>query len=86
MNPDLLGKCGFYCEGCPSYLKSHCSGCLYEHDSGDCFTRDCVIMKGIRLCGECPEFPCDAILTLPRSTVMDKAWLEWKSTNVRIDQ
>lgn len=49
MDDRLIGKCGFYCGACPTFL-----------------------------CGECADFPCDTILTRPRVTVLDPAWLEWK--------
>lgn len=75
---ELLGKCGFYCGGCPTYRKGGCRGCMAEHQKGDCFTRDCVLEKGIGVCGACGDFPCDVILTRPRVTVLDKDWLRWK--------
>lgn len=78
MNADLLGKCGFYCGSCPSYLSSSCSDCMEAHRAGDCFTRDCVLEKKLRFCGQCPDFPCDTILIQPRCTVLDKDWLIWK--------
>lgn len=78
MEETLLGKCGFYCGCCPTYFKGGCSGCLKEHEAGDCFTRDCVLKKGIPCCGACEEFPCDTILTQPHCTVLDKDWLRWK--------
>ena len=42
MDEKLLGKCGFYCGACPTYIKGGCRGCEDEHTTGDCFTRDCV--------------------------------------------
>jgi len=78
MNETLLGKCGFYCGSCPTYRKGNCRGCVDEHTAGDCFTRDCVLAKGITACGECADFPCETIMTQPRCTVLDKDWLRWK--------
>lgn len=75
----LLGKCGFYCGSCPTYLASKCRGCMAHHEKGDCFTRDCVMKKQLRFCGECSNFPCDSILTQQRCTVLDKDWLKWKA-------
>lgn len=43
----------------------------------DCFSRDCVKEKKLNFCGECQNFPCDTIMTEPRSTVLDKDWLAW---------
>ena len=45
MEEKLLGKCGFYCGACPTYIKGGCRGCEDEHTTGDCFTRDCVKEK-----------------------------------------
>ena len=78
MNGQLVGKCGFYCGSCPTFLGGGCEGCMKAHVKGDCFTRDCVLGKGLPFCGACPEFPCDTILTKERCTVLDKDWLRWK--------
>ena len=78
MSLALIGKCGFYCGSCPSYRSSECRGCMDAHVEGDCHTRDCVLSRHICFCGEYPQFPCDTILTKPRSTVLDKDWLQWK--------
>lgn len=51
---------------------------------GDCYTRDCVLGRGIPFCGACAEFPCETILTKERCTVLDKDWLRWKKTEARI--
>lgn len=79
MDEKLLGKCGFYCGACPTFLAEKCKGCLLEHDEGDCFSRDCVLEKAIRFCGECKDFPCKTIMTKEKCTVPDKSWLFWKS-------
>ena len=55
LKPELLGKCGFYCGTCPTYINGNCNGCIEEHMEGDCFTRDCVIEKGIDACGLCAK-------------------------------
>ncbi|MBQ7918531.1 MAG: DUF3795 domain-containing protein [Lachnospiraceae bacterium] len=78
MDAKLLGKCGFYCGACPTYVKGNCKGCMDEHVEGDCISRDCVIKNKIEFCGRCDKFPCDEILTKPHSTVLDKEWLLWK--------
>ena len=38
MQVNLLGKCGFYCGCCPTYIKGGCKGCVDEHSEGDCAT------------------------------------------------
>lgn len=78
MNMDLIGKCGFYCGSCPTFISGECRGCLEEHEDGDCFTRDCTIRHSLDFCGKCSYFPCETILTAERCTVLDKAWLQWK--------
>ena len=78
MDERLLGKCGFYCGCCPTYRNGGCTGCMEEHTTGDCHTRDCVLSQGIDCCGACDSFPCDTILTKPHTTVLDKDWLWWK--------
>ena len=59
MDEKLLGKCGFCCGSCPTYIKGGCKGCMEEHTTGDCYTRDCVLKQGISCCGACEQFPCD---------------------------
>lgn len=81
MDAQLLGKCGFYCGSCPTYLQDGCLGCMKEHQKGDCFSRDCVLEKGLSFCGECRKFPCDTILNEPHTTVLDKEWLQWKKAS-----
>ncbi|MBQ3558116.1 MAG: DUF3795 domain-containing protein [Agathobacter sp.] len=78
LKPELLAKCGFYCGTCPTYINGNCNGCIEEHMEGDCFTRDCVIEKGLDACGQCEKFPCDTIITKPHTTVLDSEWLKWK--------
>lgn len=62
----------------PDFLEGDCQGCMEAHRAGDCYSRDCVIRKGLSFCGECLEFPCPVILTRPHCTVLDKDWLNWK--------
>ena len=45
MDAKLLGKCGFYCGACPTYIAGNCKGCTQEHTKGDCFSHDCVTEK-----------------------------------------
>ena len=78
VDEDAVGKCGFYCPSCPSFTAGNCAGCMNGNKDGDCYTRDCVLCKGISFCGQCKDFPCDVILTKPRSSVLDRDWLEWK--------
>lgn len=34
MDGKLLGKCGFYCGCCPTYIKGGCKGCTEEREMG----------------------------------------------------
>ena len=81
MKEELIGKCGFCCEACPTYILENCKGCLLEHKTGDCYTRDCVLSKNIKFCGHCSKFPCDEIVEKPHATVLDKEWLKWKKNS-----
>ncbi|NLD26588.1 MAG: DUF3795 domain-containing protein [Acholeplasmataceae bacterium] len=71
MVKDLIGKYGFYCGVCPTYINGNCKGCMLDHSEGDCYTRDCVLKQKIEYCDQCKKFPCKA-------TVLDKTWLELK--------
>lgn len=86
MEEKRLGKCGFYCGCCPTYINGNCKGCMDEHKTGDCYTRDCVLKQGIACCGACKQFPCDTIIHKPHTTVLDKDWLRWKKRAIRIDR
>ncbi len=80
LNDDnLIGKCGFYCGSCPTYIKGVCLGCRKAHSRNDCFTFDCVDDKKLTYCGQCDKFPCNDIMTKEKATVLDKRWLLWKS-------
>ena len=83
MNMERIGKCGFYCGSCPTYIAGNCNGCIDEHKTGDCYTRDCTIQRGLDFCGKCPEFPCATIMKKERCTILDKAWLHWKQIEKR---
>lgn len=78
IDESIMGKCGFYCGACPTFIKENCKGCSREHKHGDCYTNDCVTSKKISFCGECDDFPCETILTKEHCTVLDKDWLYWK--------
>lgn len=80
MDKSLLGKCGFCCGVCPTYVNGSCAGCVDAHQAGDCFTRDCVLRKGIEACTLCADFPCATIIEGERCTVLDKDWLRWKAS------
>ncbi len=56
-----IGVCGIACEKCPKMVRGQCPnqdrGCL-PRENPFCKICSCAFQKGIRLCFECPEFPC----------------------------
>ena len=77
---NLIGKCGFYCGSCPTYVEEKCTGCRTAQNKGDCYTFDCVDNKNIDYCGLCKDFPCNEIMTREKATVLDLRWLQWKKS------
>jgi len=57
-----IGVCGIACEKCPLIAKGKCpngeSGCIPKENKF-CQIATCAYNKGINLCFECPEFPCE---------------------------
>ncbi len=80
MDESLLGKCGFYCGQCQSFLTGQCIGCLNENQEGMCYTRDCTMKKGLLSCGFCKDFPCEHIQKEPKATLLSPLWLKWKAS------
>ena len=80
MDKELLGKCGYYCGQCPSFLDKECLGCVQGNASGVCYARDCVIQKELVSCGYCKNFPCTRIQTDPKATLLSPLWLKWKAS------
>jgi hypothetical protein len=56
-----IGVCGIACERCPRMAKGTCpngdTGCL-PRINRMCGIATCAFQKGVSLCFECPEFPC----------------------------
>ena len=80
MDEKLLGKCGYYCGQCPSFLAGNCAGCIDGNGKGVCFARDCVLERGLLSCGYCREFPCERIRNDPKATLLSPLWLKWKAS------
>lgn len=55
MRSPLAGACGDWCGKCPNYLES-CDGC--GPDQTDCYFINCLSLRFLEHCGECPDFPC----------------------------
>lgn len=57
-----IGVCGIACEKCPRMSAKKCpngeSGCV-PRENKMCKISTCAYHKGIKLCFECPEFPCE---------------------------
>jgi hypothetical protein len=57
-----IGVCGIACEKCPRMTKNKCpngpQGCTPKHNKM-CKITSCAYQKGISLCFDCPEFPCE---------------------------
>jgi len=52
-----IGACGIACCKCPEFEK--CGGCSIKVPDDVCPLPKCVDSKGIKLCFDCPEFPCE---------------------------
>ncbi len=63
-----IGVCGIACEACPRMTNGTCpsgaTGCVPK-DSKFCVVATCAFRKGVRLCFECAEFPCETTKSGP---------------------
>jgi len=63
-----IGVCGIACEKCPRMVAGKCpsgwQGCVPK-ENPFCMIASCAHKKGIRLCFECPEFPCETTKSGP---------------------
>ena len=61
LNLDLIGFCGVDCSVCPDLLNNKCTGCRASVGTSDeeCFFVKCCLDKGVQICGQCSEFPCN---------------------------
>jgi len=57
-----IGVCGIACEKCPRRVKGSCphgtEGCTPKPNKF-CVIATCAHKKGMKLCFECSEFPCE---------------------------
>jgi hypothetical protein len=57
-----IGVCGIACEKCPRMVKGNCpsgnQGCI-ARDNKFCQVATCAYKKGVKLCFECDNFPCE---------------------------
>ena len=63
-----IGVCGIACEKCPRMTKGICpngpAGCTPK-ENRFCAITTCASKKGVRLCFECAEFPCETTKSGP---------------------
>ena len=63
-----IGVCGIACEKCPRMVKGLCPngdrGCVPKENKF-CQVATCASRKGVRLCFECGEFPCEVTKSGP---------------------
>ncbi|MCU0861686.1 MAG: DUF3795 domain-containing protein [Methanomassiliicoccales archaeon] len=56
-----IGVCGIACERCPRMTRGECpngqQGCV-PRANDFCAVCTCASERGVRLCFECPDFPC----------------------------
>ena len=57
-----IGVCGIACEKCPRMARGACpsgeGGCRPKENKF-CKVTTCAYRKGVKLCFECSEFPCE---------------------------
>lgn len=77
MNTDIMAYCGLYCGGCKFYQNTvkgiktfdndkfvTCKGCASDTTTPwctDCAIKVCCKEKGLRVCIDCKEYPCEKI-------------------------
>lgn len=63
-----VGVCGIACEKCPRMTAGKCpngeAGCV-ARENKFCAVCSCAFKKGVRLCFECAEFPCETTKSGP---------------------
>ena len=80
MDEKLLGKCGYYCGQCISFITGKCTGCIDGNKKGICYARDCVMERSILSCVHCQEFPCERIQSDPKASLLNLLWLKWMAS------
>jgi len=57
-----IGVCGIACEKCPKMQVGNCpngiAGCI-ARENKFCQICNCALPKGVKLCFECKDFPCE---------------------------
>jgi hypothetical protein len=68
-----MGVCGLLCEKCRKFLRKDCTGC---RPNDTCRMPGCAYSKGLKLCFDCKDFPCDKCEAL-----FQKKWLEFAGSD-----
>jgi hypothetical protein len=57
---ELIAFCGVDCGACPDYSEQKCPGCRRTEWPADdpCPPVACCGKRGIAVCGQCEDFPC----------------------------
>jgi len=65
-----IGVCGIACEACPLMVQRKCpngDGGCGPKDNPMCKIATCAFKKGVTLCFECRDFPCETTKSGPIS-------------------
>jgi len=80
-----IGVCGVACEKCPRMVAGACPsrdvGCVPKENKS-CAIATCAFRKGVKLCFECEELPCETTKTGPISMATVNTYQE-KVTETR---
>ena len=61
MESSLIAYCGVDCAACADYTEKKCPGCRKSEwpDGDPCPPVACCQKRGIEVCGQCADFPCE---------------------------
>lgn len=76
---DTVPPCGMYCGECRSYIDDKCGGCrsgrgVAAEFSKECTISSCALKKGVRLCLDCGDFPCNHMDYFKARNLRESAW------------
>ncbi len=63
-----VGVCGLLCERCPKLKRTECSGCA---PNPVCHLPACAGDRGVEICFDCPDFPCELAYRFFRKDFLD---------------
>jgi len=65
----IIGVCGLFCERCNKFKKGDCTGCRQNET---CKMPECAYSRGLKLCFDCKDFPCEKC-----GALFQKQWLDF---------